>query len=123
VSNFVAKYISPFLKSHVAGLGTAAALLISDIYALKPGQNVTLLEWIAIGGAYLGVGAATWVTPNLLHPGSSVIVPVSVPAPAPVVQDVPVVVTQDSAPVVLSDAPTTDTAPVVQDDGAPVVTA
>lgn len=79
--NVITRWISPFLKAHAAGLGAAVALLIADLNSLKPGQGLTMLEWIAIAGAYLGVGAVVATVPNTPKPGDTVLVPAVVAVP------------------------------------------
>lgn len=63
--------INGYLKAHLAGIGAALTLLIAD---LNSGTHVSAAEWLAIAGAYLGVGAITAVVPNSAKP----VAPVSV---------------------------------------------
>lgn len=52
---------SASLKAHSAGVGAAVTLLLADLNA---DSHVTLHQWIAVAGAYAGVGAAVHMVPN-----------------------------------------------------------
>lgn len=52
------------LKAHAAGVSAAVALLIADLNGLKQGQTITLDQWYALAGTYLGVGAVVHSVPN-----------------------------------------------------------
>lgn len=56
---------SSSLKAHSAGLGAAVTLLLAD---LDLSNHVTLHQWVAIAGAYLGVGAVVHMVPNTPAP-------------------------------------------------------
>lgn len=53
--------VNSSLKAHAAGLGAAVTLLLAD---LDVSNSVSLHQWVAIVGAYLGVGAAVHIIPN-----------------------------------------------------------
>ncbi len=64
MSNFIAKYISPFLKAHVAGLSAAATLAITDANGnLNNLSALTGNQWIGVAIALLGIGGLVAVAP------------------------------------------------------------
>lgn len=54
------RFISQFLKAHIAGLATALSLVVADLNT----GSLTLSDWYGIVGAALGVGALVAVVPN-----------------------------------------------------------
>lgn len=85
--NLIVKYVRPFLKAHLAGLGAAGTLLISDVNGNLNALNaVTGAQWVAAVCAAFGVGGVVAVAKNT---------PAPVVAPAPVAA-APVVVSQDT---------------------------
>jgi hypothetical protein len=104
--NFIAKYVRPFLKAHVAGVGAGLVLLGNDLAA----GSVSGAQWEAVALTVLGVGGAVALVPNKQA--------AAVAAVAAVVHDVaPVAVIKD----VVQDA--TAVIPAVQEVAAAVLPA
>lgn len=59
--NLVVSKINKYLKAHLAGVGAALTLLISD---LNSKSHLTSGDLYAIIGAYLATGAIVAVAPN-----------------------------------------------------------
>lgn len=81
------KYLTNYLKAHVAGITAALTLILADMSnnpSLGHGGGLTANDWFAIVGAYVGVASAVAVVPN------------AAPAPAAAVPGAPAVA-QDSA--------------------------
>lgn len=58
------RYVLAYLKSHFAGLGAAATLLLADLDGGHDLGTLTGYQWIAIVGAAIGVGAVVAAVPN-----------------------------------------------------------
>lgn len=54
-------HVTKYLHAHASGFGAALTLLLAD---LNSGDVLTRSDWVAIAGAYLGVGAAISVLPH-----------------------------------------------------------
>lgn len=55
-------FLKPYLKAHTAGLGAAVTLLLTY---LSTGLDLDVKALAAIALAFLGVGAATSLVPNI----------------------------------------------------------
>lgn len=61
--NLITKYVAPYLKAHLSGLGTAVTLFVADLQN-NHGANLTGAQIVALVASALGVAAVVAVSPN-----------------------------------------------------------
>ena len=94
MTKFVSRYVGPYIKAHVAGLGAGLSVMLTDANGnLGALGNLSANQWWGVVAATGLLGSAVAYVVNIPAPAA----PAAAPAPAPLVEPAPVApVAQDA---------------------------